>query len=61
VIAGRHDLYFPPEDCAAEAALIPGSRFEVLESVLGHRAGNPRDAPAEQAVIRDAIERLCEG
>jgi homoserine O-acetyltransferase len=61
VIAGRHDLYFPPEDCAAEAALVPGSRFEVLESVLGHRAGNPRDAPAEQAVIRDAIERLCEG
>jgi homoserine O-acetyltransferase len=60
VIAGRHDLYFPPEDCAAEAALVPGSRFEVLESVLGHRAGNPRDAPAEQAVIRDAIERLCE-
>lgn len=58
VIAGSHDLYFPPDDCAAEAACIPGARFERLESVLGHRAGNPRDAPAEQAMIRAALERL---
>jgi homoserine O-acetyltransferase len=59
VIAGRHDLYFPPDDCAAETALIPGCRFEVIESVLGHRAGNPRDGPKEQAQIRSAIDRLC--
>ncbi|WP_094554978.1 alpha/beta fold hydrolase [Synechococcus sp. 1G10] len=58
VIAGSHDLYFPPDDCAAEAACIPGARFERLESVLGHRAGNPRDAPYEQAMIRAALERL---
>ncbi len=58
VIAGRHDLYFPPDDCAAEAALIPGARFEVLESVLGHRAGNPRGEPAEQAWIRAAVDEL---
>ncbi|MCT0201211.1 alpha/beta fold hydrolase [Synechococcus sp. CS-602] len=58
VIAGSHDLYFPPDDCAAEAALIAGARFERLESVLGHRAGNPREAPAEQAVIRAAVENL---
>ncbi len=59
VIAGRHDLYFTPDDCAAEAGSIPGARFEVLESVLGHRAGNPRAAPAEQARIRAAVEALC--
>ncbi|KEF42259.1 MAG: homoserine acetyltransferase [Cyanobium sp. CACIAM 14] len=59
VIAGRHDLYFTPEDCAAEAALIPGARFEVLESDLGHRAGNPREAPAEQLQLRQAVDRLC--
>ncbi|MCP9840802.1 alpha/beta fold hydrolase [Synechococcus sp. J7-Johnson] len=58
VIAGSHDLYFPPDDCAAEAACIPGARFERLESVLGHRAGNPRDAPSEQAMIRASLERL---
>ena len=58
VIAATHDLYFPPADCAAEAALIPGSHFEQLDSDLGHRAGNPRDAPAEQAQLRAAVERL---
>lgn len=58
VVAATHDLYFPPADCAAEAALIPGSHFEQLDSDLGHRAGNPRDAPAEQAQLRAAVERL---
>lgn len=59
VIAGRHDLYFTPDDCQAEAALIRGAHFEVLESDLGHRAGNPRDAPAEQRQLRAAVDRLC--
>jgi homoserine O-acetyltransferase len=59
VIAGRHDLYFPPEDCAAEAALIAGARFTVLESDLGHRAGNPRTDPMLQAQLRAEVELLC--
>ncbi len=59
VIAGRHDLYFTPDDCQAEAALIRDAHFEVLESDLGHRAGNPRDSPAEQRQLRAAIDRLC--
>jgi homoserine O-acetyltransferase len=59
VLAGSHDLYFTPADCAAEAALIPGARFEVIESELGHRAGNPRDGPREQGRLRAAVERLC--
>jgi len=58
VVAGRHDLYFPPADCATEAALIPGAELVVLESELGHRAGNPRQGPREQAVLRAALERL---
>lgn len=58
VLAGRHDLYFTVDDMAAEAAMIPGARFEVIESVLGHRAGNPRDSPLEQAQLRAAVERL---
>ncbi|MFS6827559.1 hypothetical protein [Cyanobium sp. ATX-6F1] len=44
VVAGRHDLYFTVDDMATEAALIPGAQFEVIESVLGHRAGNPATA-----------------
>ena len=60
VVAGRHDLYFPPADCAAEAALIPQARLQVLESDLGHRAGNPRDSPVEQAQLRAVVEALCQ-
>ena len=59
VIASSSDLYFPPADCAAEAALIPGASIQLLDSDLGHRAGNPRDSPAEQALIRAAVEALC--
>jgi homoserine O-acetyltransferase len=58
VVAGSHDLYFPPADCAAEAALIPGASFHLLESDLGHRAGNPRQSPLEQAALRRIIEGL---
>jgi homoserine O-acetyltransferase len=58
VVAGRHDLYFPPADCAHEAALIPGATFHVLESDLGHRAGNPRQAPAEQEQLRAVVDDL---
>jgi homoserine O-acetyltransferase/O-succinyltransferase len=60
VVACGQDLYFPPEDCAAEAALIPGARFETLASPLGHRAGNPRDSLPEQARLRQIVEQLCQ-
>jgi homoserine O-acetyltransferase len=60
VVAGRHDLYFPPADCAAEAALIRGADFAVIDSHLGHRAGNPRDDPAVQARLRQAAEELLQ-
>lgn len=30
------DMFFPPRDCAAEQALIPGSELRTLPSVCGH-------------------------
>ena len=30
------DIFFPPRDCAAEQALVPGSELRVLPSVCGH-------------------------
>ena len=30
------DKFFPPEDCAAEQALIPGSELRVIEDLHGH-------------------------
>jgi homoserine O-acetyltransferase len=60
VLACRQDLYFTPADCAAEAGLIPGAAFAVIDSHLGHRAGNPRDDPGVQARLRQALEALME-
>ena len=48
VIAGSHDLYFPPDDLRADADAIPGATFHVIPSELGHRAGNPHSSPTEQ-------------
>ncbi len=30
------DMFFPPEDCAAEQQLIPGSELQVLHTAWGH-------------------------
>ena len=54
VVAGSHDLYFPPDDLAADAAAIPGADFHVIESELGHRAGNPHSRQVDYRFIADA-------
>jgi len=58
VVASATDLYFTPEDCAAEAAAIPGARFVTIPSIWGHRAGNPHQNPEDASFIRRAIEEL---
>jgi homoserine O-acetyltransferase len=60
IMPGRTDLYFTPEDCAAEAALIPGAELRVIESVYGHRAGNPTHCPEDEAVLRETVRGLLE-
>jgi homoserine O-acetyltransferase/O-succinyltransferase len=58
VMPGSHDLYFTPEDCAADAAVIPGARLLPISSIWGHRAGNPYQNPDDERFIRGAIEEL---
>jgi homoserine O-acetyltransferase len=58
VLASATDLYFTPEDCASDAAAIPGARFDVIPSIWGHRAGNPYQNPADAQFIRAAIDEL---
>lgn len=58
VVAGSHDLYFPPADLAADAARIPGATFHRLESELGHRAGNPHSSAPEQRQLRRIVDQL---
>jgi homoserine O-acetyltransferase len=58
VVAGSHDLYFIPDDLAAEAAAIPGATFHRIESELGHRAGNPHSSAPEQQRLRSIVDAL---
>jgi homoserine O-acetyltransferase len=49
------DLYFTWEDCKAEAARIPNAEYRPIDSIWGHRAGNPIEDKADQAFLRDAV------
>ncbi len=58
VMPATTDLYFTPEDCEAEAALIPNAEYRPIPSIWGHRAGNPYQNPEDEAFIRGAIASL---
>jgi len=58
VMPSASDLYFTPEDCAADARAIPGARLLTIPSIWGHRAGNPYQNPEDARFIRDAIAEL---
>jgi homoserine O-acetyltransferase len=61
VVACRQDLYFTAADMAAEAEAIPGATFHLLDSPLGHRAGNPHSHAAEQRQLRRIVDQLLSG
>jgi homoserine O-acetyltransferase len=58
VMPSTSDLYFTVDDCAAEAAQIPGARFRPIHSWRGHRAGNPALDPIDRATIALAVTDL---
>jgi homoserine O-acetyltransferase/O-succinyltransferase len=58
VMPSETDLYFTPDDCAAEAAKIPNAKYLVIPSIWGHRAGNPYQNPEDAAFIRTAVQEL---
>lgn len=60
IMPGRTDLYFTPEDSEAEAAKIPGAEFRPIESIWGHRAGNPIECDEDRAFLRDAVHGLLD-
>lgn len=60
VMPSTTDLYFTPEDCARDAAAIPGARLLPIPSIWGHRAGNPYQNPVDAAFIRAAIMDLLQ-
>jgi homoserine O-acetyltransferase len=56
VMPATTDLYFTPEDCQAEASLIPQAEYRPIPSIWGHRAGNPYQNPDDEAFIRQAVQ-----
>lgn len=58
VMPATTDLYFTPEDCQAEAYLIPNSQYLPIPSIWGHRAGNPYQNPEDETFIRQAVTEL---
>ena len=59
VMPSATDLYFTPEDCAADAAAHSAARgCSRIPSIWGHRAGNPYQNPEDARFIRDAIDEL---
>ena len=56
VMPATTDLYFTPDDCAAEAALISQAEYRPIPSIWGHRAGNPYQHPDDAAFIRQAVQ-----
>ncbi|MEM9908797.1 MAG: alpha/beta fold hydrolase [Cyanobacteria bacterium P01_D01_bin.44] len=58
VMPATTDLYFTPEDCEAEAKLIPNSEYCPIDSIWGHRAGNPYQNSEDEAFIKQAVDAL---
>lgn len=58
VMPASTDLYFTPEDCEREAALIPHCRFLPIPTLWGHRGGNPAKSPADERFLEGAIKEL---
>jgi homoserine O-acetyltransferase/O-succinyltransferase len=58
VMPSATDLYFTPEDCQAEAELIPNAYYCPIPSIWGHRAGNPYQNHDDEFFIRTAVRKL---
>lgn len=58
VMPATTDLYFTPEDCQAEAKMIPQAEYRPIPSIWGHRAGNPDQNPVDEAFICEAVRKL---
>lgn len=58
VMPCRTDLYFPPEDSAAEVAAMPKAELRVIPSIWGHRAGAPGTDAADIAFLDEGVRDL---
>ena len=58
IMPSATDLYFTTHDSAVETGKMPNAELREIDSVWGHRAGNPTLNPTDEAVIRQAVNDL---
>jgi homoserine O-acetyltransferase/O-succinyltransferase len=58
VMPSTTDLYFTVADSEAETRLMPHAEFRPIQSIWGHRAGNPAQCPEDEAALRQAVRDL---
>lgn len=58
IMPSTTDLYFTLADSEAETRLMPSAELRPIESIWGHRAGNPVQCAEDEAVLRRAVEDL---
>jgi homoserine O-acetyltransferase/O-succinyltransferase len=58
VMPSTTDLYFTVADSEIETRQMPNAELRPIRSIWGHRAGNPVQAPEDEAVLRTAVREL---
>ncbi len=58
IMPSRTDLYFTPEDSEIETAMMPNAELRPIESIWGHRAGNPVFNAEDEITLRQAVSDL---
>lgn len=58
IMPSTTDLYFTVADAEAETRLMPNAELRPIESIWGHRAGNPVQCPEDEAMLRRAVQDL---
>ena len=58
IMPSSTDLYFTATDSELETGMMRNAELRLIESDWGHRAGNPVQSPADEAILRDAVRAL---
>ncbi len=57
-MASTTDLYFRAHDIRAEAAAMTRATYAELDTLWGHRGGNPEFSSEDEAVVRASVRQL---
>ena len=58
IMPSTTDLYFTLADSEAETRLMPNAELRPIQSIWGHRAGNPLQCAEDEAALRTAVRGL---